>query len=164
MTSDTGAHIRFAAHRHLTKKLFNGYKILFAHQFEQVDWPHVHRTLSEKLPRRFQLWACKQVMRIAPTNKYMSYRDNRCKKCPCCTVEVETTEHILHCHEAGRVEAFHATSDCLDSWMGKMETDPYLTEILLEFVQDRGLELMEAICFGRPLRFSALARLQDAIV
>ena len=129
-TSDTGAHIRFAAHGHLAKKLFNDYKVLFVHQFEQVDWPHVHRTLSEKVPKLFQLWACKQVMRIAPTNKYMSYRNNRCTKCPCCTVELETTEHIFHCHEAGRVEVFHATTDCLDSWMGDMETDPDLADIL----------------------------------
>ena len=33
MTSDTGAHILFAAHGHLAKKLFNDYKVLFAHQF-----------------------------------------------------------------------------------------------------------------------------------
>ena len=33
MTPDTGSHICFAEHRHLAKKLFNGYKILFAHQF-----------------------------------------------------------------------------------------------------------------------------------
>ena len=33
VTSDTGAHIRFAAHRHLEKKLFSDYKILFEHQF-----------------------------------------------------------------------------------------------------------------------------------
>ena len=95
MKSDIGAHIRFSAHCHLAKKLFSGYKILFAHQFEQVDWPNVQITLSEKVPKPFQLWACKKVMRIAPTNKYISYRDNRCTKCPGCTVDVETTNHIL---------------------------------------------------------------------
>ena len=145
MTSDTGAHIRFAAYQHLAKKLFNDYKVLFANKFKQVDWPHVHIKLSEKVPKLFQLWACKQVMRIAPTNKYMSYRDNRCTKCPCCTVEVETTEHILHCHEAVRVEAFHPTTDYLDSWMGEMETNPDLAEIISEFVHKRGSESMEAI-------------------
>ena len=138
MTSDTGAHIHFAAHRHLAKKLFNDYKVLFAHQFEKVEWPHVHRTLSEQVPKLFELWACKQVIWIAPTNKYMSYRDNRCTKFPCCKVEVETTEHILHCHEAGRVEEFHAIAGCLDSWMGEIETDPDLAEILSEFVHKRG--------------------------
>ena len=93
----------------------------------------------------------------------MSYRDSRCTKFPCCTVEVETTEHILHCHEAGRVEEFHAIAGCLDSWMGEIETDPDLAEILSEFVHKRGSESMEAICFGRPSHFSALVRLQDAI-
>ena len=162
-TSDTGAHIHFAVHRHLAKKLFNGYKIFFAHQFEQLEWPYVHRTLSEKVPKLFQPWACKQVMQIAPMNKYMSYRDNRCTKCPWCTVEVETTKHVLHCLDAGRVEAFHATTDYLDIWMGDMETDPDLMEILSEFVHERVSESMEAICFGQTSLFSALARSQDAI-
>ena len=155
MTLDTGFHIRFAVHRHLAKNLFNNYKVLFSHQFQQVNWPHVHRTLSEKVPKLFQLWVCQQVMQIAPTNKYMSYRDSRCTKCPCCTLEVEPTEHILHCHEAGKVEAFHATADCLDSWMGEMENEAYLA--------GRGSESKEAVCFGRPSRFSALACSQDAI-
>ena len=49
-------------------------------------------------------------------------------------------EYILHCHEAGGVEVFHATADFLDSWMGEMETDPDLEEILSEFVNERGSE------------------------
>ena len=73
------------------------------------------------------------------------------------------TEHILYYHEAGRVEAFHVTAYCLESCMGEMETDPDLAEILLEFEHERESESMEAICFGRPSRFSALARWQDAI-
>ena len=55
------------------------------------------------------------------------------------------------------METFHANADCLESWMGDMETDPDLAEILSEFVHKRGLESMEAICFGRPSHFSALA-------
>ena len=47
--------------------------------------------------------------------------------------------------------------------MEEMETDPDLVEILSEFVRERGSESMEAICFGRPSRFSALACSQDAI-
>ena len=112
-------------------------------------WPHVHRTLSEKVPKLFQLWVCKKIMRIAPTNKYMSYRDNRCTKFPCCTLEVETTEHILHCHEAGRVEVFHETADFLGSWMREMETDPDLAEILSEFLHERGSESMGAYALDR---------------
>ena len=76
---------------------------------------------------------------------------------------MEKTDHVLYCHEAGRVEAFHATADCIDSGIGEMETDPDLAEILLEFVHKRGSESMKAICFGRPSRFSALERSQDAI-
>ena len=61
------------------------------------------------------------------------------------------------------MEAYHATADCLDIWIGEMETNPDLAEILSEFVHERGSESMEAICFGQPSRFSALSRSQDAI-
>ena len=72
-------------------------------------------------------------------------------------------EHILHCREAGRVEAFHVTVDCLDSWMGEMETDPNLAETLSGFVHERGSESLEAIYFGRLSRLSAFSHSRNAI-
>jgi hypothetical protein len=42
---------------------------MFTDAFDEVDWPHVHRTLNDEVPRLFQVWACKQVMNIAATNK-----------------------------------------------------------------------------------------------
>jgi hypothetical protein len=37
--------------------------------FDEVDWPQVHWTLNEDIPRLFQVWASKQVMNLAATNK-----------------------------------------------------------------------------------------------
>jgi hypothetical protein len=81
---------------------------MFTNAFDEVNWPHVHRTLNQEVPRLFQVWACKQVMNIAATNKNLSrrHRDGRCDKCPCCMIHVETAAHVLLCPEVGRVEAF----------------------------------------------------------
>ena len=92
MTSDTGAHIRYAARRQVTRSFLHQKSRMFTDAFDEVDWPHVHRTLNEEVSRLFQVWACKQVMNIAATNKNLSRRhcDGQCDKCPCCTIHVET--------------------------------------------------------------------------
>ncbi len=105
MTLDTRAHIRYAAGHQVTWSFFHQSSRMFSDAFDKADWPHVHRTLHEEVSRLFQVWACKQVMNIAATNKNLSrrHRDGRSDKCPCCTIHVETAEHVLLCPEAGRV-------------------------------------------------------------
>ena len=85
MTSDTGAHMQYAAGRQVARSFFHQTSRMFTDAFDKVDWPHVHRTLHEEVSRLFQVWACKQVMNIAATNKNLSqrHRDGRCDKCPC---------------------------------------------------------------------------------
>ena len=69
MTSDTGVHIQYAAGRQIARSFFQQTSRMFTDAFDKVDWPHVHRTLDKEVPRLFQVWACKQVMNIAATNK-----------------------------------------------------------------------------------------------
>jgi hypothetical protein len=85
---------------------------MFTDTFDEVDWPNVYRTLNKEVPRLFQVWACKQVMNISATNKNLCWRhwDGRSDKCPCCTIHVETAEHVILCPEVGRVEAFMQSS------------------------------------------------------
>jgi len=165
MTSDTGPAIRFAAHRTLAKKHFHSAGILFANQFEEVAWPHVHRTLHEEVPKLFQLWACKHVMGIVATNHYVSTtRDkSQCPKCPCCTVADETQDHILQCEEQGRVTAFNEVVDALEEWMEEADTEPELAELITEFVRSRGSESLSTLTFARSKRYLAFARSQDTI-
>ena len=137
MTLDTGQSIRFEAHRQLAKEFFQNNKILFADEFDLVAWSHVHRTLTTEVPILFQLWACKQVMGVAATNKVLHYRDtSHCPLCPCCTVAEETAAHMLSCNEAGRVEALHVTADCLEDWMEDNDTDPDLAKCIGEYVRE----------------------------
>jgi hypothetical protein len=69
MTSDKGAHIRYAAGRQVAHKFFHETSRMFTDVFDEVDWLQVHRTLSDEVPRLFQVWAYKQVMNLAATNK-----------------------------------------------------------------------------------------------
>ena len=115
MTSGTGPAIRFWCHRILAKAFFLKSKLLMPDQFEQVDWPMVHTTLH-KVPRMFQIWACKQVMDIAGTNFNQSkYQDEKDPTCPSCDECIETCPHVIHCNEAGRVDALKQTITLLDS-------------------------------------------------
>jgi hypothetical protein len=112
MTSDTGPHIPYLAGQQVAHLFFHETLRMFTDAFDEVDWPNVHRTLNKEVPRLFQVWACKQVMNISTTNKNLCQHhwDGRSDKCPCCTIHVETAEHIILCPEVGRVEAFMQSS------------------------------------------------------
>ncbi len=49
MTSDMGAHIRYAAGRQVARSFFHRSSRMFIDVFDEVDWPHVHRTLHEEV-------------------------------------------------------------------------------------------------------------------
>ncbi len=155
MTSDTGAHIQYAARWQVARSFFQQMSRMFTDAFDEVDWPHVHRTLHEEVPQLFQVWACKQVMNIAAMNKHLSWRhrDGCGDKCPCCTIHVETAEHVLLCPEAGRVKAFLLCTSALERWLDEADTDPDLTDSIVEYVQRRGTVMMEEAISEAPPRF-----------
>ncbi len=67
VTSDKGERVRFWVHWQIERACFHELGILNGHQFDLVDWTMVHTALRW-VPRMFQIWACKQVMDIAPAN------------------------------------------------------------------------------------------------
>lgn len=163
MTSDTGEYLRFHAHRKLAKEFFYDYEVLWAEQFEEVDWTHVYATLHE-VPRMFQIWACKQVMNIAGTN-YTQYRYNKDKDplCPSCHQRYETCEHVIMCEESGRVDALMRTIDLMRDWLRKAGTDAGLVQCLVEYAKGRGGKTMVEVCQGMHVRYRKLAESQDCI-
>jgi hypothetical protein len=165
MTSNMGAHIRYTAGRQIARSFFHQTRRMFTNAFDKVDWPHVHWTLNKEVPRLFQVWACKQVLNIAATNKNLSWRHRagRSDKCPCCMIHVETAEHILLCLEAGRVEAFQLGTTALERWLDKADTDPDLTDSIVEYVWRRVTITMEEAIIDTPLRFRYMALSQDKI-
>ena len=84
-------------------------------------------------------------MNIAATNKHVNQRhhDGRSDKCPCCTIHVETAAHVLLCPEAGRTEAFMLGTNTLELWVNNADTDPELTESIVEYVRRRGTITMK---------------------
>ena len=74
-------------------------------------------------------------MCIAPTNVTMSYHDGWDKKCPRCIQHDETIHHILHCNEAGRVDALMCGADALGKWLDYVDTDSRIVNIILQYVE-----------------------------
>jgi hypothetical protein len=165
MTSDTGAHIRYAAGRQVAHSFFHKTSRMFTDVFDEVDWPQVHRMLTKEVPRPFQVWTCKQVMNIAATNKNLPQRhhDGRSNKCPCCTIHEETAEHVLLCPEEGQVEVFMQSSLALEWWLNKVDTDLDLADSILKYVQQQGTVLMEDIVQEAPSRFQVVGKPLDKI-
>jgi hypothetical protein len=83
LTSNKGERRRFWVHKQLARSRFREVDILFAHQFDKLDWESVHTALR-RVPRMFQIWACKQVMEIAPANGNRPWERLLCPLCPSC--------------------------------------------------------------------------------
>jgi hypothetical protein len=144
-TLDTGHHIRYHAHRHLAQGEFAAAGVLTITQFDPVDWQMVHNTLS-MVPRMFQVWACKQVWSIAPTNYELLHWTTTSPLCPSCMQVTETCMHVLHCNHAGQGDTLLAMIKLLNQWMKTRATDPDLQEGIYEYAMGGGGVMMEAIC------------------
>jgi hypothetical protein len=147
MMSDTGAHIWYAAGCQVARSFFHRTSRLFTDVFNKGDWLQVHWMLNKEVPWLFQVWACKQVMNIAATNKNLCQRhhDRRSNKCPCCTIHVETAEHILLCPKEGWIEAFRLAMTALERWLNEPDMDLDLADCIVEYVQRRGTVTMEEV-------------------
>ncbi len=165
MTSDMGAHIRYAAGQQVARTFFNKTSRMFTDAFDKVDWPQVHWMLNNEVPRLFQVWACKQVMNLAATNKnlHRQHRDGRSNKCPCCAIHVEMAEHVILCPEEGQVEVFMQLSLALERWLHDVDTDPELADCIVEYMQRRGQKSMEETVQEMPRRFNAMGQSEDRI-
>lgn len=163
MTSDTAEHLRFWAHRQLAEETFFKLNILEPASFHEVAWEEVYATLHE-VPRMFQLWAAKQVMGIAGTNSYQArYKEDHDPHCPSCDNAIETCAHVLHCCEAGRVEALHRSIGWLDDWMKEVGTEPSLRRWLVAYARGRGAISMSDIVVDEDRGVRAMGRSQDRI-
>ncbi len=167
MTSDTGAHIRYMADRQVAHMFFHKTSRVFTDAFDEVDWLQVHRTSNNEVPRLFQVWACKQVMNLAATNKNLcwQHRDGWSNKCPCCRIHVETAEHVILCPEEGQVEVFMQSLLALEWWLHDVDMDPELADCIVEYVQ-RGDKSQWMRLFRRhqaPERLNAMGQSQDKI-
>jgi hypothetical protein len=163
MTSDTGTSLRFWAHKILAEQTFFKLGIMSSHSFQEVAWRHVYDALHE-VPRLFQLWACKQVMEVAGTNSNQAiYTEGHDPHCPSCSQAIETCSHVLHCEEAGRVDALKRSIGWLDDWLKGAGTEPSLRRALVRYAKGRGAQSMETLVLGEGAGFREMGRSQDEI-
>ena len=165
LTSGSEDLLRFWCQRKVAKVALadEKVKVLQGDQFEEVEWPVVHRALND-VSRMFQLWACKQVCGVAGTNEMQArYTPNHSKKCPSCNTCVETCGHVLDCEEAGRVDLLHQSIDLVEQWMKDHGTDPTLRKVLIEYAHGRGGKTMSEIVGWRRGALRTLADSMDLI-
>jgi hypothetical protein len=110
----------------------------------------------------FQIWACKQVMDLAPANGNKPW-DKTNLKFPSCDREKETTSHMLFCEEVGRVDVFKKSINLLDQWMQDIGTDPTLQKCIMEYCEGRGGKSMDFVTMGRHQQYQQMAAEQDKI-
>ena len=80
-----------------------------------------------------------------------------------CAQVPESCSHVLYCSYEGRVDAMTKSVDLLLSWMAEVDTDPNLSECIIDYAKGRGKLTMSEICQGMDNRFWQMARDQDEI-
>lgn len=140
LTSDTDSILRYTSHKAEARTLFISQRILTADQFDEIAWQVTHSTLH-KLPKMFQLFACKQVFGISAVlgnlakQKAFSHLGTAC---PSCTICKETTAHLLQCREEGRMRCVHQQLLLVQNWLYQIGTNPHLAGVISQFLFTRG--------------------------
>ena len=83
--------------------------------------------------------------------------------CPSYDSVLETCAHILHCKEAGRVEALRWSIDWIEDRLKEVGTEPSLRATLVEYAQGRGDTRIEDVTWGTGPGFREMGRSQDKI-
>ena len=162
VTSDKGEKLCFWVQTQIAQAQFHAADILYGQKFDSVDWDMVTKALN-KVPQMFQIWACKQVMNIAPTNGNHPWEQDLCPLCPSCNQVCETCEHVLLCNHSGQVETMIYSIDLLKQRLVEDDTDPDLCECLVEYAKGQDGLSMTEICRGMDNRYRRVAEEQDSI-
>ena len=116
-----------------------------------------------RVPHMFQIWACMQVMDIAPANGNRPWEKDVCLLCSSCGHVCETCLRILFCNHTGCLEALNHSVDLLEKWLIKVDTDPNLHACIVEYDQGQGGISMTEICGDMDHRYPKMAEEQDAV-
>ena len=163
MTPDTSKETHFWAHRTLAEETFFKLGLVSVRIFREGAWRQVYNTLHE-VPRLFKLWACKQGTDVAGTDVNQArYPGGPDPRRPSCDSALETCAHVLHCKEAGRIEALCRSNDWLNDWLKEVGTEPSLRAALVEYARCRSDTRMEDITRGMGPGFREMGRSQDKI-
>ena len=145
MTSNTSEEIRFWAHLKLTEEKFF---CTGTHGPARLPRSCMASSLQHTTQRALAVSTVglQTGHGVAGTNVNLVVIDEeQDPHCPSCGQALETCAHVLHCEEAGRVDALKRLIDWLDDWLRNAGTEPNLQECLIEYTQGYVHERMEDI-------------------
>lgn len=164
LNSEYGSEIRFQMGPKDARHFYLSELWWFAVTFDAVDWDTLDLVLSSTSDM-FRIWLCKQFSSFCATRKNMGrWFGSEATQCPNCKEDKETSQHLLHCPDAGRSAFFRDEVKTLQSWPASNHADPSLGAALSEYIAGRGSATLASIV--TPTRDVALLRLahsQDLI-
>jgi hypothetical protein len=161
-SSNLGQQLQSHIHRQLAKALFLRKKILSENGFDEVGWPEVHSTLHS-VPRLFQVWASKHMLRIAGTMKFLSHQDGRDTKCSSCFTYDKVCQHIAVCPEVGCSAAYQQSMASIISWMSANAAHSDVKSVVAAYALGRDNVSCLDCADGYPAVIRNFAALQDKI-
>ena len=116
-TSDPAGQIRYSCGKHAAKVFLTSEMGWSQHQFEDVDWEHLHSCLQSK-PDGFRTWLSKQHSNFCTTRtqtqRWFGSDDNMC---PSCLEIEERADHLCRCQDPARRNLLATNTDDLIRWM-----------------------------------------------
>ena len=134
-----------------------------------IDWLAIKAALRG-VPDLFALWVTKHVTGFCGTNHQLFHRgartDDLCPHPECrASQTAESIAHVLTCPAPIRREAFKASITGLAAWLQSVETEPWLSRMILQYLWEGPSQSMQGVVEANqayhPLLKLALA--QDAI-
>ena len=143
------------------KELYHDRRIIHSKDFDSVWWTGVE-TVNKRFPKMFGVWWTKHVSHFSGTNQQLARIDSTVEnKCPSCGAPDESTSHITRCRDEGRVRMLRASVKDIVNYLGKMQTDQDLIDMIQRYLLGHGQVKMRDICAEEKYR--ELARIHDTL-
>jgi hypothetical protein len=139
-TGDPGPPIRNAISHRAMRATLVGRKDYVSYQsFDDTDWNALEGATAS-FPDLYAMWMTKQASRFCGTNQQLQRRRERASALcphPCCSEQgiIEDGKHIMLCQAPERRYALRESTEELEIWLNKMDTEPGLTRAILLYLR-----------------------------
>ena len=163
LSGDMSDMIRYWTNRQIARPLFAARSIMDGATFDKVDWYNFWNAMHST-PRLFQVWASKQIMNLAYTNKFRAkFMEGLSPLCPSCKLVEETCCHVIRCTDRGRVQTLFQSLDTVEKWLSDTYTEPGLHYCIMTYARGRGSMTMSGICSALGPEYRSMGYGQDLI-
>jgi hypothetical protein len=141
----------------VARALYQEKNIVSKYNFDLIY--HEGRSLAVRsYPAMFWVYLTKRSSGFDATNRHLSCSSpGVANRCPCCRHKDDSTAHITHCTDKGRIKMFRKSSDQLVDWLCDIDMDLNLVACISRYLDSRGegsmLELASEdasllVCYG----------------